>query len=347
MSTVSGDTGVAGTRTAANRGSSAETASTSDTEIGLNELLTVLTRRWRMIVAIPFAAGLFAAIFSLLIAPAYTATSSIVPEADPVPRLPAGLAGLSSQLGFSLGSQGTRSPRFYAEVLKSRDLRERILLARYRHPSRPARSADSTRLLDMLAVDGDDASDSIHNGLKALDELVTVQVDDQTSVVRLEVESRYSQLAADVANRFVRYLNEFNTSTRQSQVRERRRFVEARLREAEADLLRSEEQVEAFYERNRSWQHSPQLVSEQARLERQGVIRQEVFLTLRREYESARIEEVNDTPVITVIDSAVPPSRRSKPRRGQMVTLAFFSGGLLAVFVAFGAEYLRHARRVG
>src|SRR5438132_8548828 len=50
-------------------------------------------------------------------------------------------------------------------------------------------------------------------------------------------------------------------------------------------------------------------------------IRQEVSLTLRREYETARIEEVNDTPVITVIDPPVPPHERSSPKRLLLVLM--------------------------
>ena len=44
-------------------------------------------------------------------------------------------------------------------------------------------------------------------------------------------------------------------------------------------------------------------------------MRQELYVNLEREYESARIAEINDVPVITVIDAAVPPAWRAQPRR--------------------------------
>src|SRR2546430_10409083 len=90
-----------------------------------------------------------------------------------------------------------------------------------------------------------------------------------------------------------------------------------------SELRRAEEAVKTFYERNRGWQQAPELVFEEARLRRQVNIGQEVYLTLKREYETARIEEVNDTPVITVIDTAVPPERRTSPQRALPVILAF------------------------
>src|SRR5438132_8238343 len=74
-------------------------------------------------------------------------------------------------------------------------------------------------------------------------------------------------------------------------------------------------------------------------------IRQEVSLTLRREYETARIEEVNDTPVITVIDPPVPPHERSSPKRLLLVLMALFLGGVIGVVWAYGAEHLEQMRR--
>ena len=80
-------------------------------------------------------------------------------------------------------------------------------------------------------------------------------------------------------------------------------------------------------------------------MRRQVEIRQEVYLTLRREYETARIEEVNDTPVITVVDPAVPPERKSKPKRILLASVALFLGAIVGVSWAFGAEYLERMRQ--
>ncbi len=53
---------------------------------------------------------------------------------------------------------------------------------------------------------------------------------------------------------------------------------------------------------------------------------------------------MNDTPVITVIDRAVPPQQKSSPKRKLTVILAFLLGGVLAVFFAFGQEFVERAR---
>lgn len=308
-------------------------------------LLSILLKRWRMVVGLPALAAAVTLVVSLVLPAIYTANVSFVPEPPRDSRLPSGLAGLAGQFGISLGGEATQSPRFYVEVVKSRRLLERILLSYFTDPRQPISSSpDSVTLLHILGVKGRDASDSLQKGLQSLNELVSVRVDNQTHVVRVSVDCRYPTLAAAVANRVVAYVNDFNTQTRQSQARERRKFVEQRITDGERELRDAEEDLRTFYERNRSWQQAPQLVFEEGRRRRQVEIRQEVYLTLRREYETARIEEVNDTPVITVLDAAVPPSERSRPNRRFLVFGAIALGSIASVLLAFGGHYVERAR---
>jgi len=320
----------------------------ADDEVGLFGVANVLLRRWTLVAGLPLLAALLAGAVSLLVPPTFTATTSFVPEVRQQNRLPAGLSGLTGiagQLGISIGADANQSPRFYADVVKSQGLMERVLLAKYPDPRSGRQAGDSISLLQLLRVKGRSPADSLERGLKELDELVSARVDNLTNIVRLSVDSRYPALAAAVASRFVAYLNEFNATTRQSQARQRRRFVEQRIADGEAQLRAAEEDLRRFYERNRGWQDSPQLVFEEGRLRRQVDIRRDVYLTLNREYETARIEEVNDTPVLTVIDAARVPQERSKPKPILVMLLALVFGGVVGVFAALGAEYLLRVRR--
>lgn len=313
-------------------------------EIILLGLVSVLLGRWKLVIGLPLGAAFATAVISLIVPSTFTARTAFVPELGSQALVRGGLAGLASQFGISLPTEGGQSPQFYANVLKSQQILNRVLLTRFPDPRSAANPPGSSTLLAVLEVEGDSLADSLHYGRKRLDELVSARVDAQTNIVTLAVDSRYPALAAAVANSFVEYLNEFNTKTRQSQARERRRFVEQQLVAADQDLQQAEEAIKQFYERNRTWQQSPQLTFENERLQRQVQLRQEIALTLRREYETARIGEVNDTPVITVVYAAIPPQERSKPKRKLLVVLAFMVGGFISVITAFSQELVERER---
>jgi uncharacterized protein involved in exopolysaccharide biosynthesis len=314
-------------------------------ESSVLEILNVLLKRWRVVLGLPFLVALVVLGISFFVSPTYTATTSFVPEMRSESGMPAGLGALAGQLGISFGAEASQSPRFYAEIAKSRRILDRLLLARYADPRAMAQTGDSTTLLAILQSGGRNGVDSLGRGAKKLAALIAVGVDAQTNIVTLRVQSPYPDLAAAVANRLVAYLNDFNTLSRQSQARERRKFTEQRVAAGEQELRDAEEALKRFYQANRSWQQSPQLVFEEGQLKRQVDLRQELYRTLQREYETARIQEVNDTPVITVIDAAVAPQRKSGPKRRLWAFVAFVVGGVFGVFWAFGAEYLERAKR--
>jgi len=309
------------------------------------ELLNVLLRRWQLVAGVPLVATALVVIVSFIIPATYTATTVFVPEARTQSRLPSNLATLAGQFGLPLGAEPSQSPRFYADVVRSRELLERLLTSEFPDPRTGAGTPASAPLLRILRVRGRDYADSLHRGVKKLNNLIAVSVDNQTSIIRLSVDARSPELAAAAANRLVQYLNEFNAKTRQSQARERRNFVEERVSAAGEELRQGEEAVKTFYERNHFWQQAPELVFEEGRLRRQVTVSQQVYLTLRQEYESARIEEVNDTPVFTIIDPAVPPQERSQPERSLWAVLALALSTMISVSWAFGAGYLERARR--
>lgn len=312
--------------------------------VGVLQLTNVLLQRWKLVTGLPLAAALVTAIISLLLPAKFTATVTFVPEAEETGlAVPSGIMGLAAQFGVALPSDGTNSPDFYAEVLQSRTLLDQVLLARFADP-RSEEPLDSITLLDLLEIEGDTEAQRLEAGRAKLRDISVVSVDNSTDIVVLSVETRYPVLSAEAANHFIALLNRFNLETRQSNAQERRRFIEGRVSEVERELWEAEELMKEFLERNRQYLGSPELQFQHDRLSRQVVLKQEVLSTLRRQYEEARIQEVNDTPVITVIDEAVPPVEKSSPQRTLSVIMAFILGGILAVAGAFSADYLDRAR---
>lgn len=292
---------------------------------------------------LPFLTAVTTAMISLLLTPKYEAWTSFVPETQSRgTSIPVGFGNLASQFGLALGGGGASSPRFYAEVLKSRTLRDQLLGTRFAMPL-PAAPTDSASLLDILEIHDPIETTQLRAGRLWLGGATTIRVENATSIVTVRVESRSATVAAQVANMFVSLLNQFNLETRQSGAQDRRRFIEERVSGAEGELRDAEDQLQVFLEQNRQFQGSPELNFQYERLQRQVAIKQEVLTTLRRSYEEARIQEVNDAPVITVIDKAVPPDVRSSPKRRRMVLVGFVLGGLLAVLGAFALENIQRS----
>ncbi len=298
--------------------------------------LTPVVRRWRLVVGLPLITGALGVMLAFALTPTYIAKTTFVPNAATGNSIQAGLSGLAGQLGLTLGNTNSLSPDFFAEVLGSRELLKSTLLSLF---DDPGRHGARRPLFDLLSQTGRSEEERLANGVQYLEDHISQRVDRRTGIVTLTVVARWPTLAADVANRMVELLNKFNLERLQSQSGARRRFAGERLAEAEAELHQAEAVHLRFRQSNRRYSDSPLLSFEENRLARQVQLRQEVFVTLTREFEEARIAEVRDTPLLTIIDPAVPPDRRSSPRRKLIVALLIVCGELSALALVFFREW--------
>jgi tyrosine-protein kinase Etk/Wzc len=89
----------------------------------------------------------------------------------------------------------------------------------------------------------------------------------------------------------------------------------------------------------------PSLSLKLARLIREVKIQEGVFELLTQQYEQYKIQETKDTPTIQVLDRAVPPEKRARPKRALLVVLS----GILSIFAStvfvFGLEYFKRSKQ--
>jgi uncharacterized protein involved in exopolysaccharide biosynthesis len=318
-----------------------------DREISVFELLAPLVRRRRLILAFAVVGGVLAMIVLLLQRPVYTGKTSFTPENSSSTSLAsslAGLAGLANLAGVGgTSASSSVSPDFFAEVIHSREILRSTLELPFPAPT-PAGGSVTQPLYQILRMKGKTTEERLQNGVRELEKRTEVGIDRRTGIVSLAVEMPSRELSASVANRIVELLNRFNLERRQFQSREERRFSGDRLATAERELRQAEQAQLTFLQRNRVYAESPLLSFEATRLSREVQLKQEVFLTLTKSYEQARINEVRDTPVLTVIDSAIPPVRRTRPRRAVGTIIATLIAGLVGVAAAYAVDYRARAR---
>lgn len=70
-----------------------------------------------------------------------------------------------------------------------------------------------------------------------------------------------------------------------------------------------------------------------------------IYEMLAKQFELAKIDEAKDSAVLQVMDRAIEPDRKSKPKRASIVMVSTLAAGFLAVLLAFVFEALEKARQ--
>jgi len=309
-------------------------------EISFVMLANVILGNRRLIVGLSFVFFVVTAVFTVLKPVTYTSSVSFVPQA--AESSAGGLAGLASQFGFNIpmGKPG-QSPEFYVGLIHSRQLLTAVAESDFR-----VSSADEPQTRDLSEWYGVRTDDEARRRLATVQELrdrIATRIG-REGIVGISVRDGEPELAAAITARMLQLLNEFNLHTRQSEAAAEREFIEDRLDAVGEDLVEAEDRLETFLRSNRQYERSPELSFEYGRLNRDVSLKQQVATTLAQAYEQARIDEVRNTPVITVIDQPevpVIPDRRFLIFRS---LVAIVLGAAIGILFAFAREYARKDR---
>lgn len=324
-----------------------EAGGASPEEISFLGLINVLLRHRRLIVLIPLVLAFLVVAVTLVLPRSYTSTASFAPESGG--QQVGQLAGLASQFGVQVPTpEAGQSPQFYADLLTGRALLRETAVTEYEVERDSGRTDAEPRqgdLVSLLEVKGETHRLAVANTVDLLrNEVVNVATNPETGVVELSVTTRWPDLSRQVAERMVDLVNQFNLERRQSQASAEREFLEGQVARAESTLHAVEDSLERFLERNRSYQNSPTLRFEYERLQRQVNLRQQIFTSLSESFQQARIDEVRNTPVITMVEPPEVPARPDPRRLPLKGVLGLMLGGVLAVFWSFGREMMASTR---
>lgn len=314
-------------------------------DVSLVWLLTVLLRRLRVLVFAAALGGALSVAFAVLGPASYSTTFSFLPQAGQDASR-AGLASLAGQFGIQLGgiAGSAPPPQLYAEVLRNKEVLGRVAAATV-----PVSESRVERVTDFLDVRETDSLVAIAMTVRKLRERVvsTSVAARTTGAVNVVVKTQSADASERIAQLLLEGLNEYNRTTRQSQAAAERKFTEGRLAEARLSLRAAEDALERFLRTNRV-AGSPELRFEQERLQRELNLQEQVVTGLAQQFEDARIREVRDTPVITLIER---PSRAviRDPRRTvrSAIVGAVAFGILTLAFVLGLAAWERGATSTG
>lgn len=311
-------------------------------ELSLIEMAVALLRHGRVLILTPLIVVAIAITLLVIRGSRFSADSAFRPQVSETSANR--FAGLAAQLGVTVPGTSIGDPvKFYAEVAKSRDVLREVALTEYRFASAPGGDSVSGNLIALFRIKGATQDDAMRRVLNRLAKQVDVTTNRDAGLVRVRVVTPWSELSVLMNRRILGLIDTANLVRRQSQAGAERRFIENRLTEAQAELQAAERDQERFLAQNRQYQSSPQLLLEFNRLQRRVDLRQQVYATLAQGYEQARIDEVRDTPQLTIIDR---PEGSARPVGSLVADAAMWLliGGVLGVMLALAQEFLARQR---
>lgn len=175
------------------------------------------------------------------------------------------------------------------------------------------------------------------NLITAVQSMVKFSVSNKEGFFEIKATTDDPSLSADIANAFAVAGEEYWNKMSYTEARKKREYIENQLPRVDADLKRAETSLKKFA------LISPQAFSltgvEFKRLQREYEIQDTIYTMLRKEYESAKIDESKEVEPFAMIDPAEKLLSPIKPK----VFLSFMTGimmGLIGgVLLAFVSEY--------
>jgi uncharacterized protein involved in exopolysaccharide biosynthesis len=204
--------------------------------------------------------------------------------------------------------------------------------------------AGTLTLVEHYESSGDTPARRRDEAIQSLEQNLETTVDATSGVVELRATATDPALALMINQRVLDLVNQFNLHTRQSQAAMERRFTEGRLEEVRGDLREAEDRQQRFLQRNRDYQNSPELLFQSERLQREVEFRQQLYTVLAESYERAKIDEVRDTPVITVVERPELPARPDRRGLLKWGLVSLILGLILGSILALIREALARTR---
>ncbi len=310
------------------------------------DLLLVLSNQIKYILFVPFVSVFLMFTYVKFIKiPIFESSAKILLPESKGGSL-GGLAGLASQFGVNIPMESTAdlsSPSLYPELIRSRTFAEIVFKQEIFSPSKK----EKIPLLSLLT------SDDKNNSLANKNELIQIAMDRFNQIVQfidepttnfstIIVRANNPTIARDMTNIILDELEKLNRFFRMQNVDEKIIFIKDRISSVEKELVSSETRLKTFKEKNRQVM-SPSLQLENERLTRDVEIQKGIFITLKQQLELAKIEEIQETSIVQVLDKPQIALSPSNINTTKSLSIAFIISLLISLVLAFSKHYYENS----
>jgi len=350
---------------------------TNDDEIDLLELARTVWNGRKTIFKSIFIAGIIGVVIALLSSKEYTATTTIVPQTSSSTSKLGGLSSLAAMAGFNLDnatSGDILSPTVYPEIVSSVPFQMDLMnipfsFAEVNHPvslyeyyaeiSKPSvlsligKYTIGLPGVILSAIKGNSEKKGSTDAKgpialtkkqevvrKMISEQVTLNLDTKQGFITLQAAFPEALLSAQVADQARELLQKYITRFKIEKASDKLLFIEQRYEEKKKEFEKAQNRLAYFSDQNKNVT-SAVARTEETRLQGDYSIAMNVYNELAKQLEQAKIQVKEETPVFSILEPAMVPRERSKPKRPMIVFIWLFLGGILGTGMVFGREYLK------
>jgi uncharacterized protein involved in exopolysaccharide biosynthesis len=302
-------------------------------------LNSILKRRWLIIGGV-FISALLTGLYIKLQAPVFKAAARFLPSMT---------QDTSSRIDRAFGTGAAYDPNagnilseYYTNLLTSRPLLERVIKKKFI----VGEERKESDLIAYYKAKGANDDDRLTNAIRLFRLDLSFSAPRQTgygrqpSIMSIGFSAKGPRLAADVANEMLAQLTLYIQDIKDSKTAKSRQFIESQLADTQKLLRTAEADQAAFLSRNKKIV-TPDLEAERDRFRRNVTVQEEVFITLKKQLELAKIEEQEKKPSIEIIEQAFPPLKPSRPSAKKNVMIAGVLSLFFFSFLAIGLDWIQ------
>tara|TARA_Y100001970_G_scaffold72098_1_gene91515 strand:+ start:5504 stop:6490 length:987 start_codon:yes stop_codon:yes gene_type:complete len=315
----------------------------------LYDLFFMNKKYFRIVISFTIVAFLISIFYSLYSQPLYKSYISIYQTRNEsmLPSSMSSFTGVASSLGFNF-SNGENIYNI-PDVINSRKLKKVIT-------SKNWSSNIHSKPIDLVSyweLDKDTffsniksiffsnkPSTDFHLQNMAIDKFSTrISIyEHESGMITVSILMEDELIAANIVNFISTWIQDYISNEMSFKAKKNRVFIENQLNSAKMDLFLSEEDLSDFQKKHSITDDNPEVILARARLMRNVEVNQQVYVTLRQQFELNKIEELKEKPIINILDEGDIPTRKSKPLRSLIV----ISWTIIAFFISNFAIYCYH-----
>ena len=318
-------------------------------EIDLVAVWNTLTKQKWSILKITGLFTTIGIIYSLLATPYFQSTISLYPvgEIAETSGFGGNLKGLAES--FGIGGLGPSPTYNIPDIINSRLLKKDIVLKSWPNSLYPYGSNlikywkidkptwfTPRKWISQLLPSGGFSADPYHQyietAIENLSELISVDEED-SGLITVSVLMEDPGLSAVIANYIAEFVKDFISVEQHREAVKNKAFIYDQQTQAKEELAHSEEELTEFRKQHPITLDTPDLQLARGRLIRNIEENQAVHITLRQQYEIAKIEEAKENLLVNILDVAEPAVKIAKPRRTLIVVSTFLL--MLLIYVIF------------